>query len=128
MMASCLQQYYSTIDVTINNERLWSLDTMLWPTVLALATALVSSVLAGIIVFSYFWGKKTADRWADWRGNFNKFTSAVKFAFHSVVAEGFFSTAFASNSLQGQTCNGPPAKEVTFAAKLNFGSFCAMQV
>lgn len=128
MMASSLQQYYSTINVTNGGERLWDLNTMLWPTLLALATSLVSVVLTGIIVIAYFWGAKTADRWEGWRGKFNSFTSSIKTAFHTAVAEAFFSTAFNSTSLQGQTCNGPPAKQSLFSSELNFSSLCAMQV
>lgn len=126
-MASCLQQYFATENVTNLGQRLWSSDTILWPTILALAVSLVSIVLSTIVLFAYFWGTKAADRWDNWRGYFTNTTSAVKIAFHIAVAVSLFVTGTNPNSLQGQTCGAPPAKEPLFP-QLNFGKFCAMQV
>ena len=130
MTAGCLQQYFSTLNLSNLGQMLWNPNSMIWPTVTGLAVSLLAIILSGIVLVAYFWGTAAADRWDDRRSYVNKAIMLVRIATSSVVTAAFYQTQNNPNSLQGQTCgvNGvePPKKSVF--PSFNFDKFCLMQV
>jgi hypothetical protein len=130
MTAGCLQQYFSTINLSNLGQMLWNPMSMIWPTVTSLAVALLGIILSGIVLVAYFWGTAAADRWDDRRSYVNKAIMLVRIATSSVVTAAFYQTANNPNSLQGQTCgvNGAQPPKQSLFPSFNFDKFCLMQV
>jgi hypothetical protein len=127
MMADNLAKYYKTKHDTNGTQSLWSAATMLYPNFLTLATALVTFIFGVIILCSYYWGIEVVNRWDDRRATFAKIVVVIQIVSTAASTIVMWQTRSNPNSLSGQTCGAPPAKEPLFP-QINFDTFCLMQV
>jgi hypothetical protein len=127
MMGDNLAKYYKTQHDTNGTQNLWSAATMLYPNFLTLVTALVTFIFGVTILCAYYWGTDAVNRWDDRRATFAKFVVVVQIASTVASTVVMWQTRNNPNSLSGQTCGAPPAKEPLFP-QINFETFCLMQV
>lgn len=126
MTSDNLAQFFSTKGTSKGGQHLWAAGTLLWPTILALAVALVTLVLSIIVLVAYRWGAEMANRWDNRRANFSKFVSVVQVVFSAAGAAGMYQTGSNPKTLWGQTCGVQPRQSLF--PEINFKTYCLMQV
>jgi hypothetical protein len=136
MTGDNLAQYYSTQNDTSGGVSLWPspANTMLWPTILMLAVAVVASCLAGGVLIAYFWGTAAAERWEGWRSTFGKISPFIKIGSCAAGVGGMVSTSnitTAPFSLWYLTCTLDQEETMLqnlFSHVIDFSRYCLMQV
>jgi len=125
---NCLVQFYHTRNATSSTgQRLWSPTSMLWPTIFALATAVIVLFLSGIVVFAYFCGIKAADKWDTWKGYYSTFATVIHTAFSTAVTSSLFVTSSNPKSLNNQSCSPSADAKQPFFPQINLSNFCLKQ-
>jgi hypothetical protein len=117
---------------TIVNRTAWAKDSKTWPTYMYFAVAFVSLVLNFIIIFSYKFGVKYANKAAVVATTFSWVVMAGNLVVWSVAASLYRTEkdkGGKSNDLWGWTCS-PAAKKIQkeFAGEVDFDRFCNIQV
>jgi hypothetical protein len=126
--AVCLQQFYKTKNDTNGSQALWSPATMLFPTIVTLAIAVVIFLFNGIVLCAYCFGKAAVERWTNYQNYVSGFATAVQTTLSIIAAGITLGTSANPNSLYGQTCGaGGDANQLAFP-QVNLAGICIMQV
>jgi hypothetical protein len=121
----------SPAGVTVNRTA-WAKDSKTWPTYMYFAVAFVSLLLNFIIIFSYKFGVKYANKAAVVATTFNWIVMAGNLVVWCVAASLYRTEKDKngkSNDLWGWTCS-PAAMKIQkeFAGVVDFDKFCNVQV
>lgn len=135
LLAFTLHKYYETINVVAAGQSLWNppSQTVLWPTYFTLVTAVVTSLIAAVVLTAYYWSTQAADRIDDWRTRLIWLTFLLKIGLEistssSMYATGTHAPANGPQSLWYQTCTATSTAVSLFHFTINLNQFCAMQV
>lgn len=114
------------------NRTAWAKDSKVWPTYMYFGVATVSLVLNLIIIFSYKFGTKYANKAAVIATTFSWIVMAGNLIVWSVAASLYRTEkdkGGKSNDLWGWTCS-PAAQKIQkeFAGEVDFDRFCNIQV
>lgn len=127
MMGLNIAKYYQTQHDVNGTQPLWAPTTFTWPNYLTLASASITFVAASVVLLAYCWGREAAERFDQRRALLAKFVIVVQVVSTGASAIAMYKTRANQNSLSGQTCFAPPAKEPLFP-EINFETFCLRQV
>ncbi|KAF2705602.1 hypothetical protein K504DRAFT_506007 [Pleomassaria siparia CBS 279.74] len=113
------------------NRTAWAKDSKAWPTYMYFGVALVSLILNFVIIFSYKFGVKYANKAAIIATTSNWIVMAANLIVWSVAASLYRTEkdkGGKSNDLWGWTCS-PAAKKIQkeFAGEVDFDRFCNVQ-
>lgn len=133
-MADTLSIYYNTINISTGGQTLWppTDQTMLWPTYLTLVSAIISLILAIVVLAAYYWSREASDRMETWRTAFGVLTLVINLILACVVGGTMFSTGQSTGpgaqSLWRVACDADDVKQAIFSEFVNLGSYCIKQV
>jgi len=134
-MAFTLHKYYATINVTAAGEPLWNppTQTLLWPTYFTMVTAIVTSIIAAVVLAAYYWSTEAADYIDDWRSLLIWLIFVLKFALEIATSSSMYTTGTHApsdgpQSLWYQTCTATGDTVILFHFAININQFCSMQV
>jgi hypothetical protein len=130
-----LSKFFSTQNVSKDGQSLWSPNSKLWPTILALVVASCIFVLTSGILIAYARGKSAVDKMAAHRVEFDKLVSFFTICMTITMAVGLKATSSfseidsgGSRSLWSQVCS-PTTEHVTlFSQEISFNVYCGLQV
>lgn len=125
--------YNQTRDIKVNDAPIWPNDVKIWPTEVIIAVGSMSLALASMVLLSYFWGTKYANRMAMVKAVMGVGISVFKIIMFAVVGGLFYGESTrippgGQQSLWSVSCNGNDPSKAVFSKVIDLGQFCAMQV
>jgi|SRR5579859_4830358 len=125
--------YNQTRNATINGSPIWPSDPKIWPTKVMVAVGAISLFLASVVLLSYFWGTKYANRMATVNNVIGVGISVFKIIMFAVAGSLFLGASRGipqggRQSLWTISCNADDSSQAVFSKVVDLGHFCAMQV